>query len=299
MDEQGNLIEGSICLGSHQYRDEAARRLLAHCADGVVYLMFDGNWWNGGCWNPSHGHPVPYTMEDHCRANLDLARRIHDEYPDVLIEMHDMITGGSIPRYTPVYYKYGLAESYDENWGFELMWQPLEDILSGRARALYYYNLACNVPIYLHVDLRDDNEHCLVLWWYASTCRHLGIGGTHENPAIADAHKRAMARYRSLDAFYKRGDFYGISEEIHVHVLPEQNAFVANVFNLSDDSRVVSRAIDLEKIGLDRDRWYITPRTHAGGGFYREAGTYVVSRRLAPWSAQVVEVRALDTGPCA
>jgi hypothetical protein len=297
MDEQANVIDGSVCLGSEQYRDEAERRLLAHCADGVAYLMLDGNWWNGGCWNPEHGHPIPYTREDHCRANLDLARRIHREYPDVLIEMHDMITGGSITRYTPVYYKYGLPGSYDENWGFELMWQPFEDILSGRARALYYYNLACNVPIYLHVDLRDDNEHCLVLWWYASTCRHLGIGGTHENPVIAEAHKRAMQRYRRLGSFYKRGAFYGMSEEIHVHALPDQNAFVVNLFNLSDASRVVTGSISFEEMGLDRDRWYVTPHTHAGGGFDRDAGTFVVSRRMAPWSAQVAEVHALDTGP--
>ena len=81
------------------------------------------------------GIPIPYTREDHVAANLDLAQRIHAHYPDVIIEMHDMISGGSILRYTPVYYKYGLPGSYDDNWGFELMWQPMEDILSGRARA--------------------------------------------------------------------------------------------------------------------------------------------------------------------
>ena len=198
MDSDGNLMERSICLGSKQYIDEAAKRLLAHCADDVVFLMFDGNWWNGGCWNPNHGHPVPYTMEDHIRANVELAERVHAKHPDVLIEMHDMIAGGSVQRYTPVYYKYGLPGSYDENWGFELMWQPMEDIRSGRARSLYYYNLGCNVPVYLHVDLRDDNEHCLVLWWYASTCRHLGIGGTHASGTVVQAQKQAMKQYRRL-----------------------------------------------------------------------------------------------------
>ncbi|MBI4530230.1 MAG: hypothetical protein HY709_01810, partial [Candidatus Latescibacteria bacterium] len=52
-----------------------------------------------------------------------------------------MIAGGSGHHYTPVYYKYSLPGSYDEKWGFELMWQPMEDIRSGRARSLYYYNL--------------------------------------------------------------------------------------------------------------------------------------------------------------
>jgi hypothetical protein len=286
----GQMVEGDVCLGSRQYLDEAERRLLQHCADGVVFLMFDGNWWYGSCWNPDHGHPVPYTMEDHCRANVDLAQRIHAQYPHVLIEMHDPITGGSTLRYTPVYYKYGLPGSYDENWGFELMWSSMEDILSGRAKALYYYNMACNVPIYLHVDLREDNEHCLVLWWYASTCRHLGIGGTHSDPMIAEAQKRAMKRYRELERFYKRGNFYGTSEEVHFHSLPEENAFVVNLFNLSDENRIITGTIDVEEMGLVRDRWYVTPK---GGSFDLEAGTFTIRRRLAPWSAWVAEARAL------
>ena len=79
--------------------------------------MYDGNFWNGGCLNSDHGHPVPYTFEDHIRANVDLAARIHAKYPRVLIEMHDMIAGGSPIRHTPLYYTYGLPGSWDENWG--------------------------------------------------------------------------------------------------------------------------------------------------------------------------------------
>ncbi len=219
---QRKIGASTICLGSKAYLDEAARRLLDNCADGVVYLMFDGNWYQGGCDDPTHGHPVPFTKEDHVRANLELARRVHEKYPAVLIEMHDMMMGGANPRNTPVYYKYGLPGSYDLNWGFELMWNPLDDITSGRARSLYYYNLSCNVPIYLHIDLRKDTPGCVVLWWYASTCRHLGIGGTHRDPAVAAAQKTAMRRYHELEPFFKRGEFYGINEEVHLHVLPEK-----------------------------------------------------------------------------
>ncbi|MFH1007647.1 MAG: alpha/beta hydrolase [Candidatus Latescibacterota bacterium] len=290
-DRAGRIIPGAVCLGSRQYLDQAAERLLAHCADGVVFLMFDGNWWNGGCWNPDHGHRVPYALEDHIRANVELARRVHAKYPAVLIEMHDMVAGGTIQRYTPVYYKYGLPGSYDENWGFELMWQPLEDICSGRARSLYYYNLGCNVPAYLHIDLRDDNEHCLVLWWYASTCRHLGIGGTHANPQIAHAQKLAMKRYRKLERFYKHGEFYGMNEEAHVHVLPDEDAFVVNLFNLSDEPRAVGGTLLFEEMGLDCDKWYVTPK---GGGFDSNSGTFSIKRRMAPWSAQTIEVRAIS-----
>ncbi len=290
-DVDGNIIPGSLCLGSKQYLEEAEKRLLENCADGVGFLMFDGNWYNGGCWNLSHGHPVPYTKEAHCRANLDLAQRIHAQYPDVLIEMHDMITGGSDTRYTPVYYKYGLAGSFNENWGFELMWSPLEDIRSGRARALYYYNLACNIPLYLHIDLRDDNQNCLAFWWYASTCRHLGIGGTHDDLIIADAQKTSMKRYRKLEAYFKRGDFYGLSEEVHLHVLPSENAFVVNLFNLSDDSRMIGSTVRIAELGLDPDHWYCNTK---GGSFDPDTGCFTIMRRLEPWSAQVAEVAALE-----
>jgi len=289
MDAEGNVIQGSICLGARQYLDEAAKRLLSHCEEGVKFLMFDGNWWNGGCWNPDHGHPVPYTKEDHCRALLELAQRVHEKYPHVIIEMHDMITGGSRQRYTPVYYKYGLPGSYDENWGFELMWQPMEDILSGRARSLYYYNLACNIPVYLHIDLRDDNEHCLSLWWYASTCRHLGIGGTHRNPVIADAQKKAMRVYRRLKPFYTRGQFYGCEEhpeEVHFHVLREKKAAVVNLFNLEDTEKVVQGSISVEELGIDPDQWYITPGPHLSC----RNGRLYWSRRLPSYGTDVLEL---------
>ena len=34
-------------------------------------------------------------MEDHMRAYLDLARRVHARYPRVLIEMHDMLAAAA------------------------------------------------------------------------------------------------------------------------------------------------------------------------------------------------------------
>jgi hypothetical protein len=283
----GSVVEGAVCIGSRQYLAEAERRMLESCADGVGYLMFDGNWWSGSCWNPDHGHPVPFRIEDQVRACLHLAQRIHARFPKVLIEMHDPVVGGTVPRYTPVYYTYGLPGSWDDNWGFELMWQPMEDIRAGRARSLYWYNLGCNVPVYLHVDLRDDNEHCLVLWWYASTCRHLGIGGTHPVPAIAAAQVAAMRQYRRLERFYKRGGFFGMGEEIHVHALPSENAFVVNLFNLSGEERVVRGSINVASMGLDPDRWYRAPK---GGGFDGSRGLFHVARRMAPWSAVVLEV---------
>ncbi len=276
-----------ICMGSRQFLAEAERRLLARCAQGAAFLMFDGTWWNGPCTDSAHGHPIPYRMEDHIRACVDLARRVHARYPNVLIEMHDMLAGGSTERMTPVYYKYGLSGSYDENWGFELMWDPMADLKSGRARALYDYNLGCNVPVYLHIDLRKDNEHCVVLWWYASTCRHLGIGGTHARPEVVRAQQAAMRRYRELERFYKRGEFFGISEEIHLHVMPGEQALAVNVFNLSDVSRKVSGRIALREIGLDPARPHACTEPWAAV----RNGELMVEVVLPAWSAQVAELR--------
>lgn len=278
----------TICLGSRQYLDEAERRLLANCAAGAAFLMFDGNWWNGGCDDPTHGHPVPYRWEDHIRANVELVRRVHAHYPHVLIEMHDMLAGGSPVRITPVYYKYGLPGSYDDNWGFELMWDPMADIREGRASCLYYYNLGCNVPLYLHIDLRKDNLNCLVLWWYASTCRHLGIGGTHKDPAVVTAQQQAMNVYRRLERFYKRGDFFGSGPEIHAHVLPSERACVVNLFNLSDRERVVEGTLDLSRRGLDARAAYLSTESWATVA----RGKVHVRLQMAPWSTAVAEIAA-------
>ncbi|MEK7719895.1 MAG: hypothetical protein AAB347_09845, partial [Bacteroidota bacterium] len=128
-----------ICMGSKSFIDEAEKRLLANCEDGVSFLMFDGCGWNGVCTDSTHGHIVPYLQEDHMRDCIELVKRVHAKYPDVLIELHDMLDGEY--RMTPIYYKYGLPLSFDETWGFELMWNPMEDLKQGRGLAMYYYNL--------------------------------------------------------------------------------------------------------------------------------------------------------------
>jgi len=145
------------------------------------------------------------------------------------------------------------------------------------------------VPLYLHINLRNDNEDCVVLWWYASTCRHLGIGGTSPNPSVVEAQKRAMKRYREWDRFYKRGEFFGINEEIHLHVLPGENAFVVNVFNLSDQTRTVAGSIALEKMGLDARKRY-----DGSSAWERvEDGELKVSLKMEPWSAKVGALQGL------
>ncbi len=271
----------AICLGSREYLEVAEKRLLDLCAGGATFLMYDGNFWNGGCLNPDHGHLVPYTFEDHIRANVDLAARIHAKYPRVLIEMHDMIAGGNPIRHTPLYYTYGLPGSWDENWGYELMWDSMSDIKALRCLSLYYSNLSCNIPFYLHVNLRGDNTDAIVLWWYASTCRHLGIGGTAKDPAVVAAQKAAMKRYRAVEDLYKRGEFFGINEEIHIHVVG--NRVAVNAFNLDDRARTIEGSIPLAELGLDPSRAYVFDELWA----HSADGKLVVKAALGPWGAKM------------
>jgi len=276
-----------MCMGSISYRKEAERRLWANCADGAVFLMFDGTWYRD-CKSAEHGHPQPYTYEDHIDSCVDMARRVHKQFPKVLIEMHDMLIGWNKMRVTPVYYKYGLKGSYDDNWAFELMWEPMKNIQEEWSLGLYYYNLASNVPLYLHIKLDDDNEHALSLWWYASTIRHLGIGGDHKDGKVRDVHKAAMKKYRQLESFFKRGDFYGINEEIHLHVLPDQQAVVVNIFNLFDQPRSISGQVEVGKMGLDPARSYQTDKP----GCRMEAGIMKVNQELPAWGTEVAVLRS-------
>ena len=98
-----------------------------------------------------------------------------------------------------------------------------------------------------------------------------------------------MKKYRKLERFYKRGDFYGMNEEIHVHVLPKENAFVVNVFNLSDEARTVSGRLNLRQTGLDLNRWYVRPK---GCTFDNRRGVFSISRWLEPWASEVWEVNS-------
>jgi hypothetical protein len=264
MDAEGKRIEMSLCGASKQYVDETFRRLDRLAEDGASYFMFDGTMMNGECWDPAHGHAVPSTREEHVAATNRLARMVHARHPALLIEMHDQMLGGTHLRYVPTYYGHGRgpashgtnAAGFDSVWAFELMWDPMTDLVGGHSMALYYYNLAYSLPLYIHIDLRKDNAEALMFWWNASTCRHLGIGGTHADPEVWKAHKSAMAAYRRLKPFFTAGTFYGIDELTHVHRHPAEPRAVVNCFNLED--RPVERkvAFDPARFGLDAARSY-------------------------------------------
>jgi hypothetical protein len=290
-------LASPLCGASRQYQEESARRFKALARDGAAYFMFDGTMYHGECWDPQHGHPVPARLEEHVQGLCRLARMVHEEYPEVLIEMHDPVLGGYPAHAAPIYYGHGRAPEgeqyaqalgFDSVWAFELMWMPMEDLLSGRAIALYYYNLAYDLPLYIHIDLRTDNRNALVFWWNASTCRHLGIGGTHKDPVVRKAQKEAMATYRRLEQFFKAGKFYGLDETVHVHTHPTDQAAVINCFNLEDAP--VEREVELlpERVGLDPRRSYKVEGVPARG----QGPSYILSFKVPARGHQLAEVRS-------
>jgi hypothetical protein len=181
---------------------------------------------------------------------------VHEKHPDVEIELHDPIIGPGVPRYCPTYILHGKPGSFDVLWGYEFMIHTEEDVLTRRSASLYYVNLAYTIPIYLHIDLRTDNEQAMGFWWYASTCRHLGIGGKSKNPKTWQAHKDAMKTYLRLKPFFTQGEFYGIDESIHVHTLPDQEVAVINCFKLDDSAEPMIFQFKLSEVGLSADGEY-------------------------------------------
>jgi hypothetical protein len=285
VDEGGHVIEGSLCSGAKACLDEEGRRLLALADAGIAYFMFDGSAYAGPCFSHDHGHPVPYTRDDQIKAYQQLGRMIHEKHPEVIIEQHDQVLGGVHSVYTPVYAGHA-QRGWDERWAKEYMWAPLQVLKDRRAISLYYYNLAYHLPQYIHIDLRDDNEHCLALWWYASTCRHLGLGGTHPDGRNWLTVQRHMAEYLRLQDYFKRGVFYGLEEEVHVHVLPEKGA-VINVFNLSDRPVRKRFTVDLARVGLAPQG-----RVHVRGGEHVRLGDRLeIQVELQAWDQRIVEVQ--------
>lgn len=238
------------CVSSAAFRKTKETRLLELCRQGAAFLMFDSTSFPGSCYDKTHGHSVPSTRGEHAESLLKLLEQVKSKYPRTLIEVHDFITGPSSIHYTPTYFGYARPNSFDCLWGHEFMWNSLDDLLSGRAKSLYYYNLAYDIPLYLHVSLKPDNKNALIFWWYASVCRHLGVGGKPASADVWEADKRAMKTYLSLKRFYTQGVFYGLDETVHAHTLPDLRESVINVFNLDDKRAQNQLQFRLSEIGL-------------------------------------------------
>jgi len=286
-----------VCTQSKDWQREKLKRILAVTGGGVDFMMFDEFDWRGPCYDPTHGHPVPSTPEGHVRAIYGLVEAMRARYPQVLVEAHDPIWPWGA-RYTPTYYHQGFTNNhYQENWGFEFMWNPIEDLRSGRALCLYYYNLACEIPLYDHITMEGDNDNCLAFWWFASTVRHLGIGGKKglnsekENEVRYAAYRKAVAEYNRLRPLYARGEFIGLDETAHLHVLADERKAVLNVFNLTSSPLRKEVRVDLSKVGLgagEPQAMRFWPENSSGkeaGSWRKEGGVLVLTFDLPPLGA--------------
>lgn len=277
--ESWRLIDGrrveEICTGAQQYQDEQYKRLSSLAENGISYMMFDGTRYMGDCEDPAHGHPVPFTRESHIAAVWSLLERVKRAFPRVVVELHDPLNGGQLFRLSPMYLLYDRKHSFDEAWASEFMLLPLKYLLDGPAKGLYYYNLAYSLPLYQHIELRDDTLGGLAFWWYASTCRRLGIGGTSPNPALRHAQKESVRLYRAHSAFFKKGVFWGLGEDAHAHTLPERRESVLVLFNFENAPARKTLAPSAAELGLTGE---LEPST--------------ISLELPPRSARLVKVRA-------
>lgn len=261
-------LQWDVCPNNPEYKKIKEKRMDKIASSGLKFIMLDEMDWRGPCWDENHGHRIPSRAQDHYDAILDLSKKIHDKYPEILIEHHDSVWPWKAARYLPTYYKQGFGKKgfFQENWGFEFMWNCINDLKTGRALCLYYYNLASNIPLYLHINMSADNDECLFFWWAASTVRHLGIGGKESHPSVEfqneflgfDREKRFQAYcdqmkiYKKYKPFFTRGRFVGVAENIHLHILDEQPGGVINLFNISDTEQELSFEIDADILKMNQ-----------------------------------------------
>ena len=258
-----------MCLNDRRFWKEKVARIVAIGRQGMKFLMVDEMDWRGPCHNPAHDHPVPSTPLDHIRAVMELSREVRRQCPDLIIETHDPVWPWFGSRYLPTYFQqgFGTRGAFDENWGFEYMWNCIADLKTGKALALYYYNLGCSIPLYLHITMAADNDNAVFFWWAASTVRHLGIGGKIGHPSVEFLGKPApfdsaqrftlyqeqMRRYRQLKPYFVRGTFTGIAEHIHLHTLPGKDGGVVNLFNLTDSEKEFEFTVPRSALGTSCD----------------------------------------------
>jgi hypothetical protein len=294
----GKYNGGYVCCASPAWQDHKTERLLKLAEAGAKFFMFDFNEYsiesvNPGvrrlgtcepCFSPDHGHSVPATLEEHAAGLYEVMKRVKVSYPDLLIEAHDAITAGW-QDYLPLYFGHAAASpAFDEHWGFEFMWNPYMDLLSGKSLSLYEYNLAFDIPLYLHINLRFDNDNALAFWWYASTCRHLGIGGVKPGDANWDSHVAAMQTYMRLKPHFAAGRFVGLDTMVHGHVLDDCKSAVFVAFNISSRPVQFSQSFPLARAGLPEG-------ASISGEGARFNGTEIeFSASMSPLSAHMFEL---------
>ena len=297
-------VGGYVCPASPVWQEQKIARLRALALAGVSFLMFDFlSYERGGleladhdrstvqtCWSSDHGHCVPITREEHSAGIMKVVSAIKSEFPDLTIEAHDRIAG----EFLPLYYQHGSSEAHDELWGFEYMWDPYTDLLTGKALSLYEYNLAYDIPLYLHINSAHDSPTMLAFWWYASCCRHLGIGGLGPDDKQWPALVEAMRTYRRLQPWFARGRFIGLDALTHLHVLDAPGTAVLTAYNLNANRAKRSVTIETATLGLHAEPAHLAPGSSGLADVRADNGALIVDLDLAPLSPVVIEIGITD-----
>ncbi|MBI2843566.1 MAG: hypothetical protein HYX78_09210 [Armatimonadetes bacterium] len=271
------------CTEHPEFLREKIERLSKVAEAGVKFMTFDKYDWRGPCFAGDHGHSAPTIPDQHARNVVSIIQRLHELHPDLLAAAQDCVWSKGV-RYLPTYYLHGQPGSFEEGRALGLTGKPMQDLLTGRALSLFYHSLAYELPVYAHISMDDDNEECLVFWWYASTARHLGISGKPVNERQFAAYKKAVSEYLSFKDLYTHGDFYGYDEVVHVHVLGDEGRGVLNAFNLTNQTMTRQVEVSLPEIGL-------TGVVTAEGVDYRLTGSrLIVQLEIPPLSPVVVRL---------
>ena len=250
--EDGSVIAGDpwhpigVCPCSDEYKQLRYERLKYLADSGVSFFSYDFMNLEVPCWSHEHDHPAPSDAYYGTMALVEGQERLKAECPGLMIESHDWYSSGGC--YYPIYC---FGASHHERWGFEYMWKPLEDYANGRVQNLYWYNLAYDKPLYLHMDLTGAGDKAEVFWFYASLVRHLGVG-SYGN--LDDAHKKLMrdaaAVYAELKPFFTRGAFDGHGPTAHIHTLGGEGSVVC-LFAEAED-RAGEEFFTAAELGLER-----------------------------------------------
>ena len=254
-DREGKISPGDpwhevgMCPCSSVYEKLRIERLEKLAEAGIRFFSYDFHDYKE-CFSENHGHSVPMTPYEHAKALAETQKVIKQNCRNVLLESHDWKSAGEY--FYPVYM---FSEGHHERWGFEYMWYPMEDYRTGRLQNLYFYNLAYEKPLYLHMDLLGMGENAEVFWYFASTVRHLGIGNfsalTAEKQMLI---KEATAVYMELKVYYAVGIFYGKGPLVHIHKLMNKGA-VINLFHDGAEG-CASVILEREELGLERISGY-------------------------------------------
>ncbi len=234
------------CFSGLDYQQEKIRRLTRIVEAGTSFIAFDAYDWRGRCFDDEHGHSVPTSPSIHSASVVDIIRKLREKFPNLTIAASDMIWPWGV-RYLPIYQLHD-EKGFCEIMAFGFGYESYEALISGKALSLFYYNLGYSIPLFGWVDMDTDNDNCLAFWCYASTIRHFGIGGRATNPEKLNVYRKAIAQYIELKELYTLGEFYGLDELTHIHVLPEKGLGVVNIYNLTD--MPITREIEIRPSDL-------------------------------------------------